>query len=81
MLIDKDSKPKDTILYLSAQLLDKLKRRERIKIANINDLYREIDEKQALFKFNLSLNFLFLVNKVIIEGGELIYVPNGTKNQ
>lgn len=81
MLIDKDSKPQDTILYLSAQLLYKLKGRGRIKLASINELYKEIDERQPLFKYNLSLNFLFLVNRVKIEGGELVYVPKGNEDK
>ncbi|MEK5069614.1 ABC-three component system middle component 6 [Sporosarcina sp. FSL K6-1508] len=76
MLIDKDSKPEDTILYLSAQLLLKIKSCSRIKLAFIEDLYRDIDEKQPYFKYNLSLNFLYLIDKVKIEGGDLVYVPN-----
>ncbi|WP_069937845.1 ABC-three component system middle component 6 [Domibacillus iocasae] len=75
MLIDKDSKPKDTILYLSAQLLATLKKHGQVKLALIEELYEEIDEKQPLFKYNLALNFLFLINKVKIEGGDLVYVP------
>ncbi|OES45848.1 hypothetical protein BA724_03330 [Domibacillus iocasae] len=74
-MIDKDSKPKDTILYLSAQLLATLKKHGQVKLALIEELYEEIDEKQPLFKYNLALNFLFLINKVKIEGGDLVYVP------
>jgi hypothetical protein len=80
MLIDKDSKPKDTILYLSSQLLSKIKTRERIKLAFIEELYDEIDEKQPYFKYNLSLNFLYLIEKVKIEEGELIYVSKKNEN-
>lgn len=76
MLIDKDSKPKDTILYLSAQLLKELKEREKIKLTMLEDLYEEIDERQPLFKYNLSLDFLFLINKVRIDGGEIVYVSS-----
>jgi hypothetical protein len=81
MLIDKDSKPQDTILYLSAKLLSKIKDRGRVKLALIEELYDEIDEKQPLFKYNLSLNFLFLIDKVKIEGGDLVYVPKKTENR
>lgn len=75
MLIDKDSKPEDTILYLSAQLLFKIKSHSRIKLALIEELYQEIDEKQPYFKFSLSLSFLYLIDKIKIEGGDLVYVP------
>ena len=80
MLIDKDSRPKDTILYLSAQVLARLRGRGRVKLVHINDLFNEIDDKQPLFKYNLSLNFLFLVNRVKIEGGELVYVPKSNED-
>ncbi|MFU1796435.1 ABC-three component system middle component 6 [Paenibacillus azoreducens] len=74
MLIDKDSKPKDTVLYLSTQLLKKIKSQGRIELASLESLYHEVDDKQPLFKYNLALNFLFLIDKVNVEGGELVYV-------
>lgn len=74
MLIDKDSKPEETILYLSAQILLKLKNLGKINLALIENLYEEINEKQPYFKFNLALNFLYLIGKVKIEGGDLVYV-------
>ena len=75
LLIDQDSKPQETILYLSALLLSKIKEVCRIKLALIDELYQEIDSRQPVYKFNLSLNFLFLMNKIKIEEGDLIYVP------
>ncbi|QDP39448.1 ABC-three component system middle component 6 [Radiobacillus deserti] len=80
MLIDKDSKPEDTILYLSAQLLLKVKSLGRIKLALIESLYEEIDDKQPYFKYNLALNFLYLIDKVKIEGGDLVYVSGENDN-
>lgn len=81
MLIDKDSKPHDTILYLSAQLLFKIKDRGRVKLALIEDLYYEIEENQPFFKYNLSLNFLYLIDKIRIDGGDLVYVPQKNENR
>ncbi|MEI3610191.1 ABC-three component system middle component 6 [Pseudogracilibacillus sp. SO10305] len=80
MLIDKDSKPEDTILYLSARILLKLKEIGKIKIALIDELYEEINQKQPYFKFNLALSFLYLINKVKIDGGDLVYVPKKNEN-
>jgi len=80
MLIDKDSKPEDTILYLSAQILLKLKKLGRINLALLESFYEEINEKQPYFKFNLALNFLYLINKVEIEGGDLVYVSKKNEN-
>ncbi|RLQ89997.1 ABC-three component system middle component 6 [Falsibacillus albus] len=81
MLIDKDSKPEETILYLSAQILLKIKKLERIKLALIENLYEEIDEKQPYFKYNLALNFLYLIDKLKIEGGDLVYVPKKNEDE
>ncbi len=80
MLIDKDSKPEDTILYLSAQLLRKIKVAQRVKLHSIENIYEEIDDKQPYFKYNLALNFLFLIDKIIIEGGEVVYVSKKNEN-
>ncbi|MFJ7471654.1 ABC-three component system middle component 6 [Peribacillus frigoritolerans] len=80
MLIDKDSKPEDTILFLSAQILLKLKKHGRINLALIENIYEEINKKQPYFKFNLALNFLYLIDKVKIEGGDLVYVSKKNEN-
>ncbi|WP_419095810.1 ABC-three component system middle component 6 [Halalkalibacter suaedae] len=74
MLIDMDSKPSDTILYLSARLLLEIKRLNKVNIASIDDLFYDIDSTQPPYKFYLSLNFLYLMDKVRIEEGELLYV-------
>lgn len=75
MLIDKDSKPQDTILYLSAKLLITIKRYKRINVGSLDTIFNEIDSSQPTYKFYLSLKFLYLMNKVEIEEGELVYVP------
>lgn len=80
MLIDKDSKPQETILYLSAQILSKLKEIGSINLAQIDNLYKEINEKQPYFKFNLAINFLYLIDKIKIEGGDLVYVSKKNEN-
>ncbi|MFJ7698944.1 ABC-three component system middle component 6 [Lysinibacillus fusiformis] len=74
LLIDQDSKPSDTVLYLSALLLPKIKEYQPINIAFLDNLYQEIDSKQPEYKYNLSLSFLFLMGKIKIEDGELLYV-------
>lgn len=74
MLVDKDSKPQETILYLSAQILSKIKEYRRIDIGALNTIFQDIDSTQPSYKFYLSLNFLYLMDKVKIEKGELVYV-------
>lgn len=80
MLIDKDSKPEDTIFYLSAQILLRLKEIGKINLGQIETLYKEVNEKQPYFKFNLAINFLYLIDKVKIEGGDLVYVSKKNEN-
>ncbi|KYG58818.1 ABC-three component system middle component 6 [Planococcus maritimus] len=75
LLIDRDSKPEETIFYLSARLLLEIKKKEKINVVFIDSLYEEVDSKQPAYKHNLSLNFLFLINKIKIENGDLVYVP------
>lgn len=74
MLVDKDSKPQETILYLSAQILSKIKEYRRIDIGALDTIFQDIDSTQPSYKFYLSLNFLYLMDKVKIEKGELVYV-------
>lgn len=75
MIIDNDTKPKETILYLSAIMLLKLKTYKKINVTELDDLFKEINPNQPAFKFQLALNFLFLMNKIDIKGGQLSYVP------
>ena len=75
MLIDKDSPPRDTILYLSAKLLAEIKRRGPVDLDLVHDLYQSLGGQYPLFKFSLALSFLFLAGRVDVKGGELCYVP------
>lgn len=75
MLIDKDTSPKDTILYLSAILLEKFKEQKRIEVNSLDDVFFEMAPTQPSFKLHLSLNFLFLLDKIKLDGGDLVYVP------
>jgi len=75
LLIDHDSKPQDTILYISALLLDKIKEYKKINVALLDEIFKEIDSKHPIYKFQLSLNFLFLIDKIYIDNGEIVYVP------
>lgn len=74
MLLDMDTKPEETIFYLATKLNAKIKECQKCELVFIESLYQEIDVNQPYFKFNLALNFLFLIGKVKISGGDLIYV-------
>lgn len=74
MLIDNDSKPKETIYYIAIEILQKIKKKERVKIALVEEVYEELDDKYPAFKYELALNFLFLIEKIRIEEGDLVYV-------
>lgn len=75
LLIDHDTKPQNTILYISAQLIEIIKEKKKINIALLDKIFTEIYPKQPIYKYQLSLNFLFLLDKIAIENGEIIYVP------
>ncbi|GEL76563.1 hypothetical protein TMU01_07980 [Tenuibacillus multivorans] len=75
MLIDKDTNPNDTILYLSAVLLDHFREVKTIKINNLDDFLNDVLPKQPSFKLQLSVNFLYLIDKIEIKEGVLSYVP------
>lgn len=76
MLIDYDSKPKETILYLSAELNLKLKENKVVKLVDLGDLCMEIDSKEPFFKYELALNFLYVTGKIEIVKDKIIYVFN-----
>lgn len=67
MLIDRDSKPKDTIYYISGCILSSLKSKNN----EVDKLFEEIQKKYNVsLEYNLfllALNFLFLINKVEIS--------------
>lgn len=77
MLISKDTHPNESVLYISGCLLNILKEiRDSI---NIEALLNRTNEKFNLslnyIKYNLALNFLFLINKVeyIEDGVKYVY--------
>lgn len=74
MLIDKDSKPIDTVFYLSIKLNNEIKSQGKIRISELEKLYDKIDSKQPHSKFVLALDFLYLLSKIKIKGDDLVYV-------
>lgn len=75
LLIDRDSKPQDTIFYISALVLNKIKELKRIEIALLDNIFYAINPKHPMYKYQLALNFLFLADKVYLDNGEIVYVP------
>ncbi|ARF68059.1 hypothetical protein B7C51_09790 [Paenibacillus larvae subsp. pulvifaciens] len=78
MIIDKDSRPKDTVYYISGCILATL----RSKSAEVDSLFELIRNKYndslEYSIFLLALDFLFLINKIeISEKGVLKCISNG----
>jgi hypothetical protein len=67
-IIDKDSKPHDTVYYVSACVLDILKRK---RYDSIEDLRTDTEKKFGIeikyTTFSSALNFLFLIDKIKIN--------------
>ncbi|OGL21763.1 hypothetical protein A2707_00190 [Candidatus Saccharibacteria bacterium RIFCSPHIGHO2_01_FULL_45_15] len=67
-IIDKDSKPQDTVYYTSACILDILKRKS---YDSIEDLRIDTEKKFGINikypTFISALNFLFLIDKIKIN--------------
>lgn len=67
MIIDRDSDPKDTIFYVAASALEILKAQE----LDVETLYEVLKkEYNSSLDYNiylLSLDFLFLLNKICIS--------------
>lgn len=76
MLIDMDSKPKDTIFYIAIQLHNVFQEKENIKITDLNSVFNKIDANHPEYKYNLALNLLYLLNKVQITNKEVHYVSD-----
>lgn len=75
ILIDTDSKPTDTILYLSAELLEKFRQVGKVSINKLDKFFDEaFSTSHPTHKNYLCLNFLFLLNKIELIGSEIIYV-------
>lgn len=67
MIIDRDSNPKDTVYYIAACVIEIISSNKY----NVDDLYRNLKEQyNDLLEYTiylLSLNFLFLINKISIS--------------
>lgn len=72
MLIDRDSKPQDTTLYVASCTLDILKHKQ---YNDIEELRQDVQKKfniDAPYKTVVaSLNFLFLIDKVVIKNKKI----------
>lgn len=75
LLIDTDSQADETILYLSALILNKMKIQQKISVNNLDIFFnQEIPIKIPQYKYYLALNFLYLLNKIDLIGSDIVYV-------
>lgn len=75
ILIDTDSRPNETILYLSAELLQQFKKKKKIPLDTLDKfLHNAIHSNIPMYKLYLSLDFLYLLGKIEIIRGDIIYV-------
>lgn len=75
ILVDTDSKPSETVLYLSAILLKRLKQIKSVSLSKLDEFFDEtFSNKNPSHKNYLCLNFLFLLNKIELIGSEIRYV-------
>lgn len=67
MIIDRDSNPQDTVYYISACILEII----TLKKHNVGDLYEILkgryNDSLDYALYLLSLDFLFLINKITIS--------------
>lgn len=67
-IIDRDSKPQDTVYYTSACVLDILKRKGYDSIEDLRiDTEEQFDISIKYPTFISALNFLFLIDKIKIN--------------
>ncbi|HFK1752607.1 MAG: hypothetical protein M3Z48_00875 [Lactobacillus sp.] len=75
MLINKDGKPVDSIYFIACCILEELRKKE---VISIEELYLEIvdkyNKKLKYMDYSLSLNFLFLIDKIELYKGEIRHV-------
>lgn len=78
MIIDRDSRPKDTIYYISGCILSILQT-EETEVDSLFELTREqYNNLLDYYIFLLALNFLYLTEKIeISEKGMLRCISNG----
>lgn len=75
MIVDKDSKPEETIYYTACCLLELLKRKRYNHIDELQvDLSKEFGIKPNYSSFSMSLNFLFLIERIKITPKEIICI-------
>ena len=73
MLIDRDSKPQDTVLYVASCALDILKHNQYNDIEEIRQEIKTKYKIDAPFKTLVaSLNFLYLVDKIELKNKKII---------
>lgn len=77
MIIDRDSRPKDTIYYISGCIMSVLQTKET-EVDSLFELTRDqYNELLDYYIFLLALNFLYLTEKIeISEGGMLRCISN-----
>jgi hypothetical protein len=67
-IIDKDSKPQDTVYYVSACVLDILKHKRYDSIEDLRiDTEKKFNIDIKYATFSSALNFLFLIDKIKIN--------------
>lgn len=72
MIINKDVKPSQTIFYLAA-ILNKILKNNPLNTTDLYDvLHVELGYQTDYQLFMLSINFLFLINKINIDGKGVI---------
>jgi hypothetical protein len=75
MLIDPGSAPQDTVLYIAACALELLKHKSYNDIDELRaDAMRQYEIEINYSSFILSLNFLFLIKKIIIKNNKVICI-------
>lgn len=72
MIINRDAKPKETIYYTSACILKILNEHKRDVETLFTTTKKEIGIEVNYTTFLLSLNFLFLINKIDFDKEELL---------
>lgn len=76
MLINKDGKPIDSIYFISCCILEELGKEENISIEELYILVvNKYNEELKYMDYSLSLNFLFLIDKIELykEGIRRVY--------
>lgn len=72
LIIERDSKSKDTIYYLSGCILSILKKDHFSVEALFEEIHKEFNDSIDFTKFLLSLDFLYLLNKIEVSERGLI---------